>query len=199
MVNREASIERKTNETDIKLKLNIDGVGNSIIDTGIGFCDHMLAAFAKHGRFDLEVKCVGDLEVDAHHSVEDIGIALGQGLKECLGDKAGITRMGDATVPLDEAVVQTVVDLSGRSFASIDLEFSSPLIGELPSELIAHMLESIAMNSLITLHVIQKSGKNDHHIAESAFKSFARALDVASSYDKRIDGNVPSTKGTLNS
>ena len=199
MKNRESFIERKTNETDIEVKLNIDGVGDSKIDTGIGFCDHMLSAFAKHGRFDLEVKCVGDLEVDAHHSVEDIGIAVGQALNECLGNRAGITRMGDATVPLDEAVVQTVVDLSGRPFASVDLTFVSPLIGELPSELISHMLDSIAINALITLHVIQKSGKNDHHIAESAFKSFARALDVASSYDKRIDGNVPSTKGTLNS
>ena len=117
MTKRESSIERKTNETDIKVKLNIDGTGDSKIDTGIGFCDHMLSAFAKHGRFDLEVKCIGDLEVDAHHSVEDIGIAVGQALNECLGARSGITRMGDATVPLDEAVVQTVVDLSGRPFA----------------------------------------------------------------------------------
>ncbi|MFB0900715.1 MAG: imidazoleglycerol-phosphate dehydratase HisB [Dehalococcoidia bacterium] len=197
MTNRVSKVQRKTNETDIEVYLNIDGTGKSNINTGIGFCDHMLSAFAKHGRFDLNVDCTGDLEVDAHHSIEDIGISIGKAINESLGDRSGINRMGDATVPLDEAMVQSIVDISGRPFASIDLTFNSPIIGEMPSELISHMLDSIAINALITLHIVQKSGKNDHHIAESAFKSFARALDAASTFDLRINGNVPSTKGTL--
>jgi imidazoleglycerol-phosphate dehydratase len=194
---RQAVVDRETAETKIHVELNVDGRGLASVRTGIGFYDHMLNAFAKHGRFDLELTCEGDLEVDAHHTMEDCALALGAAFDRALGDRAGLVRMGDALVPLDEALVQAVVDLSGRPFAAIGLDFVGERIGEAPTEMVPHVLQSFSVGARLTLHVRQLAGANDHHIAEATMKALGRALDAATHLEERIAGEVPSTKGTL--
>jgi imidazoleglycerol-phosphate dehydratase len=194
---RRATVDRETGETKVHVDLYVDGAGRAEVSTGIGFYDHMLTAFARHGRFDLTVNATGDLEVDAHHTMEDTAIALGQAFDQALGDRAGIVRMGDALVPLDEALVQVAVDISGRAFAATSFDFVGERIGEAPSEMVPHVLSSFANGARLTLHVRQLEGANDHHIAEAAMKALGRALDAATRIDDRIAGEVPSTKGTL--
>lgn len=194
---RRATVDRETAETKIHVELNVDGTGRADIATGIGFYDHMLTAFAKHGRFDITLTCAGDLEVDSHHTMEDCALALGTAFDRALGDRAGLVRMGDAAVPLDEALVQAVLDLSGRPFAAIGLDFVGERIGEAPAEMVSHVLQSFSVGARLTLHVRQLAGANDHHIAEAAMKALGRALDAATRLDPRIAGEVPSTKGTL--
>ena len=197
MGERRASVDRETAETRVHVGLNVDGQGSAEVNTGVGFYDHMLSAFAKHGRFDLTVSCEGDLHVDAHHTMEDVALALGAAFDRALGERAGIARMGDATVPLDEALVQAVVDISGRPYAATSFDFVGERIGEAPSEMVPHVLRSFATEARITLHVRQLAGANDHHIAEAAMKALGRALDAATRPDDRIAGQVPSTKETL--
>ncbi len=194
---RRVEVTRETAETSIRATLNVDGSGIAEVSTGIGFFDHMLTAFAKHGRFDLTVAATGDLHVDAHHTMEDVALVVGQAFDQALRDRAGIVRMGDALVPLDEALVQCVVDISGRPFGVIDLDFVGPMIGEAPSQMVEHVLHSFATAAKLTLHVRQLAGANDHHIAEAAMKALGRALDKATALDPRIVGQVPSTKDTL--
>ena len=196
MSERRASQERNTAETKIKLSLNLDGEGNSRINTGIPFFDHMLAQLAKHGGLDLTVRTKGDLEVDAHHTVEDTSLALGQALNEALGDRAGLRRYGDALVPLDECLVQSAVDLSGRPYLVHEEPDLVELIGSYDTTLTRHIWESIVATSQITLHVKVLSGRNAHHVVEAQFKSVARSLRDAVAIDSRVVG-VPSTKGTL--
>jgi imidazoleglycerol-phosphate dehydratase len=193
---RRASVARKTKETDIHLELNVDGRGRSEIGTGIPFLDHMLELFAKHGFFDLVVRATGDLEVDYHHTVEDVGLALGQAFREALGDKTGIRRFGEATVPLDEALVATVVDLSGRPFLAYEVKIRHAKIGTFDVELIHDFMLAMTNQTAMNLHVRMASGRNPHHIVEAAFKSLARALDLATQRDPRVIG-VLSTKGML--
>jgi len=189
-------VARKTTETDIRLSLGIDGRGQYTVETGIPFLDHMLELFAKHGFFDLTVRASGDLEVDYHHTVEDVGLALGQAVREALGDKKGIRRFGEASVPLDEALVTTVVDLSGRPFFVYDVKIEQAKIGAFDVELIHDFLLALANQAGMNLHVRMASGRNPHHIVEATFKSLARALDQATQRDARVVG-VPSTKGIL--
>lgn len=191
---RTANIERKTKETDISLILNLDGAGESVVNTGIGFLDHMLTALSKHGRIDLTLSCKGDLHIDDHHSVEDCGIVLGQAFKAALGDLRGIARYGYAYAPLDESLSRAVVDISGRPFADINLNLQRENIGNLSCEMLSHFLSSFATSAAITLHVDVLKGKNDHHRAESAFKALAVALRAAI---KREGTDIPSTKGVL--
>jgi imidazoleglycerol-phosphate dehydratase len=193
---RQGRVERKTRETDIRLALALDGGGRSTIATGIGFLDHMLTALATHGRFDLEVRCRGDLHVDAHHSVEDVGIALGQALKQALGDKKGVVRFGHAYVPLDEALSRCVVDLSGRPWLHFGVEFKARQIGDMPTELFEDFFWALADHGRLNLHLDTLRGRNAHHIAETLFKSTARALSMAVALDPRVK-DVPSTKGSL--
>src|SRR5262245_1806260 len=193
---RRATVARRTKETDIQLELAVDGRGRSQIETGIPFLDHMLELFAKHGFFDLVVRAHGDLAVDYHHTVEDVGLVLGQAVREALGDKAGIRRFGEATVPLDEALVTTVVDLSGRPFLVYDVRIEQAKIGSFDVELIHDFLLALATQAGMNLHVRMASGRNPHHIVEATFKSLARALDGATQRDPRVTG-VLSTKGVL--
>jgi imidazoleglycerol-phosphate dehydratase len=193
---RRATVARKTKETDIRLELGLDGDGRSGIATGMPFLDHMLELFARHGFFDLTVRAAGDLQVDYHHTVEDVGLVLGQALREALGDKAGIRRFGEATVPLDEALVQTVVDLSGRPFLAYEVKIEQQKIGAFDVELIHDFLLALSNQAGMNLHVRMLAGRNPHHIVEATFKGFARALDVATQRDPRVRG-VLSTKGTL--
>lgn len=197
MNERRAEVVRETAETSIRAAVNLDGTGRAQVSTGIGFYDHMLTAFAKHGRIDVTVEAKGDLHIDAHHTMEDVAIVLGQAVDQALGDRAGIVRMGDSLVPLDEALIQVVIDISGRPFATIDLDFVGPMIGEAPSQMVEHVLHSFATAAKLTLHVRQLAGANDHHIAEAAMKALGRALDQATALDPRIAGQVPSTKDTL--
>lgn len=193
---RTAEFERKTRETQINVRLSLDGTGAASIGTGIGFFDHMLDSFARHSGFDLTVEAKGDLEVDAHHTVEDVGICLGRALKEALGDRAGVTRFGDAAVPMDEALALAAVDLSGRGILVASLDVKQENIGGFPSHLVVEFLRSLAYNGGVTLHVRQLAGENPHHIVESVFKSVARALSQACVL--REDTNdIPSTKGVL--
>lgn len=194
---RTAHIRRETRETTIDLSLDVDGTGRSEISTGIGFLDHVLDSLARHSRFDLTIRATGDLHIDAHHTAEDIAIVLGQALDQALGEKRGLRRFADAAVPLDEALIQVALDLSGRGFAAIDLPFKGEMIGTLPTEMISHFLYSFAIEGRLTLHVRLLAGENDHHRAEAAFKALARALEVATRVDPRIAGQVPSTKGAL--
>jgi imidazoleglycerol-phosphate dehydratase len=196
MARRRGSVERKTRETDIRLRLDLDGEGKSRIATGIGFFDHMLTAFSTHGRFDVELRCKGDLHVDAHHSVEDVGIALGQALREALGDKKGIVRFGHAYVPLDEALSRCVIDLSGRPYLHYDVTFKARQIGEMPTELFEDFFWALADHGRLNIHLEAIRGRNAHHIAETLFKSAARALSMAVARDPRVKG-IPSTKGSL--
>lgn len=194
-MSRSSRIERVTTETSITVGLEIDGSGQAIVDTGIGFYDHLLTSFAHHALFDLDLNAKGDLEIDDHHTVEDAALALGEALAAALADRAGITRFGNATVPMDEALAAAAVDISGRPFAIVDLSLRSERIGNLTCQNISHALEAFARTSGITLH-LTASGTNDHHIAEASFKALARALMMATAIDPRRQG-VPSTKGTL--
>ncbi|GBR04974.1 imidazoleglycerol-phosphate dehydratase [Gluconacetobacter liquefaciens] len=194
---RTATIHRVTSETDITLRLNLDGTGQSRIATGIGFFDHMLTALARHGLFDLEIEAKGDLHIDFHHTTEDIGIALGQAFVRAIGDKRGIRRFGHALVPLDEALSEVVVDISGRPFLAWSVDFTRDKIGEMDTELFEEFFRAFAMSALLTLHVTQKAGRNCHHIAEASFKAAARALRMAAEPDPRAAGSIPSTKGVL--
>lgn len=193
---RTACIERNTKETQIKIELNLDGTGTSEIETGIGFFDHMLTHLAKHGLLDLRVHCKGDLEVDAHHTVEDVGIAIGKTIAEAVGDKAGLTRYGSSVVPMDEALVMTALDISGRGSLAYGVSIAKEMVGSFDSELAPEFFKSVCANAGINAHIRQLDGGNAHHVIEAAFKSFARALREAVSIDPRIQG-VPSTKGTL--
>jgi imidazoleglycerol-phosphate dehydratase len=193
---RRATIRRKTRETDIVLAFDLDGTGRSRISTGIGFLDHMLTAFATHGRFDLDVTCKGDLHVDAHHSVEDVGIALGDALIQTLGDKKGIVRFGHAYVPLDEALSRCVIDLSGRPFLHYDVTFRAKELGTMPTELFEDFFWALADHGRLNIHLDLIRGRNSHHIAETLFKASTRALSMAVARDPRVMG-VPSTKGVL--
>ena len=195
---RKAYIERKTAETDIKLRLCLDECGkNTNIDTGCGFFDHMLTLFAKHARIDLDVRCVGDVKVDYHHSVEDIGICLGLALKEALGEGKGIRRYGNMLLPMDESLVLCALDLSGRSYLAYGLEIPTEKIGDFDSELVEEFFLALTRNAGLTLHLKQLDGRNSHHIAEAAFKAFARALREAISIDESAKDEIPSTKGVL--
>ncbi len=194
---RTATIERTTKETQVTLALNIDGTGQAMINTGVGFFDHMLEQIAKHGQFDLTVRCTGDLHVDEHHTVEDVAICFGQALREALGDRAGIVRTAHAFVPMDEALCFAAIDISGRPFAVVDASFGSDRIGGLAADLVWHIFQSIATHAQITAHLRVHYGRNDHHKAEGLFKAFGRALDAATRIDERLGSQVPSTKGVL--
>jgi imidazoleglycerol-phosphate dehydratase len=194
---RTATLTRTTSETDIALTLALDGTGQAEIATGIGFLDHMLTAFARHGLFDLTVRAKGDLHIDFHHTTEDVGIVLGQALATALGDKRGIRRFGHALVPMDEALAEVAVDLSGRPFIAWDVAFAQPKIGEMDTELFEEFFRALAMNGLLTLHVQRRAGHNAHHVAEACFKAAARALRMATEADPRAAGVIPSTKGSL--
>ncbi|GBR06599.1 imidazoleglycerol-phosphate dehydratase HisB [Acetobacter oeni] len=194
---RIASLQRVTGETDISVTVSLDGTGAASVDTGIGFFDHMLTALAKHGMIDLDIVAKGDLHIDFHHTVEDTGIALGQAIGRALGDKRGVRRFGSALVPLDEALAEVVVDLSGRPFLAWSVEFPASTVGEMDTELFEEFFRAFAMAAMMTLHVTKKTGRNCHHIAESAFKATARALRMAVEYDPRAAGAIPSTKGIL--
>lgn len=194
---RSAKIERKTKETQITVQLNLDGKGQAEIQTGIGFLDHMLTQIAVHGLFDLHVKAVGDLEVDPHHTVEDCGLALGTAFQLALGDKKDIVRTALATVPMDEALGQVVIDFSGRPYAVNKTTWSSPMVGGLDTSLLEHFFESFAATSASTLHCQTHYGRDNHHMAEALFKSFGRALAGAVKIDPRRQGQIPSSKGVL--
>lgn len=196
---RSAERSRETRETRIELRLELDGSGEADVQTGIGFFDHMLDAFARHGLFDLYVRCDGDLHIDGHHTVEDVGITLGAAFNEAVGDKRGIVRYADATVPLDEALVRAVVDISGRPFLhhSVPLPADQPRIGEFDAALLGEFWRGFAMEARVTMHLDGLRGDNAHHIVEAAFKAAARALDGATTVDPRRSSSVPSTKGVL--
>ena len=194
---RTASIRRKTAETDITLALTIEGTGQGDIATGCGFLDHMLTLFARHGRFDLTVQCNGDTYVDDHHTVEDIGICLGDAFAQALGDKRGIVRYGSTLLPMDEALILTAVDISGRGMLCCDLSIPTEKVGTFDTELAEEFLLAFVRRADLTLHVRQLSGKNSHHIIEGMFKSLARTLAAAASIDQRFAGEIPSTKGVL--
>jgi imidazoleglycerol-phosphate dehydratase len=193
---RAAIIERKTKETEIKLDLKLDGAGNSVIQTGVGFFDHMLTHIAKHGLLDLNLTARGDLEVDAHHTVEDVGIVFGQAVKEALGKKVGIGRYGDAMIPMDEALVLVAIDLSGRPYLQFRAELGKGQLGGFDLELVEEFFRSVAVNAGMNLHIRLLDGNNSHHCCEAIFKAFGRALAAAVKIDERIKG-VPSTKGIL--
>ena len=194
---RNAEIVRKTAETDIKLTLNLDGKGASVIDTGCGFLDHMLTLFASHGRFDLFVRCAGDMEVDAHHTAEDIGICLGQAFTQCLGDKKGIERYGYMILPMDEALILSAVDISGRAHLEFSAEIPAEKVGDFDTELCEEFWEAFTREARLTLHIRQLAGKNSHHIIEGIFKSVAHTLGKAVAIDPRFSDEIPSTKGVL--
>ncbi len=196
-MSRTAAITRTTSETDIQLTLALDGSGASDVSTGVGFLDHMLTALARHALFDLAVRATGDLHIDDHHTVEDVGIVLGQAFAQAIGDKRGICRYGHAAVPMDEALVEATVDISGRPLLVWSVNFNVPTIGTMDTELFEEFFRAFAHNALVTLHVHAKAGRNGHHIAEACFKALARALRVAAELDPRADDAVPSTKGTL--
>ncbi len=194
---RVATIARKTAETDIHLTLNLDGQGNSDIQSGCGFLDHMLTLFAKHGGFDLTLTCKGDTYVDDHHTVEDIGICLGQALTEALGDKRGICRYGYFILPMDEALILTALDLSGRTTLCCELELPAQKVGSFDTELVEEFFAALSRSGALTLHIRQMAGKNTHHIIEGTFKSFARSLKAAVAIDEKNADKIPSTKGSL--
>jgi len=194
---RNATVTRDTGETAIRVDLELDGSGRADVSTGVGMLDHMLHQLARHGGFDLTVQASGDLHVDAHHTSEDVAIAVGRALDDALGDRAGIARFADRTVPLDEALIQVALDLSGRPYAAIDLDFPAPMIGELPSSMARHILETVAHEGRLALHVRQLAGENEHHIIEATFKALARCLRDAVRVVE--ESGAPSTKGTLSS
>lgn len=194
--NRRAVVTRATGETDITVELDLDGTGTCLIDTGVPFFDHMLNAFGRHGLFDLTVRAIGDIEVDAHHTVEDTGIVLGQAFTQALGDKAGITRFSDVCIPMDETLVQAAVDISGRGQAYCDLPIPTERVGSFDTELAVEFFYAFARDARVTLHVRELAGANSHHIIEAAFKAAGRAMRYACELDPRVSG-VPSTKGSL--
>ncbi len=194
---RSATISRKTSETDITLSLDLDGTGKADIATGIGFLDHMLTALARHALFDLTVRADGDLHIDMHHTTEDVGIVLGRAVAQALGEKRGIRRFGSAVVPMDEALAEAAIDISGRPFLAWSVSFAQPKVGAMDTELFEEFFRAFATNALITLHVVQKAGTNTHHVAEACFKALARALRVAVEMDPRVGDAIPSTKGSL--
>ena len=196
MEERIASVIRKTKETDISVKLNIDGTGKADIETGIGFFDHMLEAFAKHGLFNLEVKVKGDLNVDGHHTVEDTGIVLGQALLQAIGDKKGIRRYGSEILPMDESLVLAAVDLCGRPYFVMDAAFTSPMVGDFDTQLVNEFFYAVSYSAMMNIHLRVLTGSNDHHKIEAMFKAFAKAVDTATMVDPRIT-DVLSTKGAL--
>ena len=195
---RAASLSRKTRETDIQVEVTLDGSGLSEISTGVGFFDHMLDQIARHSLIDLKIQAKGDLHIDFHHTVEDVGIALGQAIRKALGDLKGITRYADVHLPMDETLTRVALDISGRAFLVFNTTFHTPKIGEFDTQLVREFVQAFAMNAGLTLHVETLYGVNDHHISESCFKGLARALRIAISIDERQSGRVPSTKGTLN-
>ena len=194
---RVSKISRKTAETDIKLTLSLDGTGKSNVNTGCAFLDHMLTLFSKHSHYDLDVKCVGDTDVDYHHTVEDVGICLGKAFLEAVGDKKGIKRYGDRILPMDEALILSAVDISGRSYLGYALDIPSYRVGDFDTELCEEFLKSFVHEARINLHVRQLAGTNSHHIMEGAFKSIARSLSEATTVDERYSSEIPSTKGVL--
>lgn len=194
---RQAEVSRKTGETEIRIRLDLDGTGKNVIDTGVGFLDHMLTLFARHGRFDLEVSCKGDTYVDDHHSVEDIGIALGKAFEQALGDKKGIVRYGSTILPMDESLILSAVDLSGRGLLVYDLQIPAEKVGAFDTELTEEFFRALAHNACATLHIRQLAGGNSHHIIEGAFKSVARSLRTAVAIDPACADEIPSTKGVL--
>ena len=193
---REATVERNTTETKIKIGLNIDGSGKSDIDTGIGFFDHMLEGFAKHGLFDLNVKIDGDLNVDCHHSIEDCGIVLGQAIKEAVGDKKGIKRFGYFILPMDDALALVSIDLGGRPFLNFECEYSVEKCGDMETDMVREFFYALCYSAMMNIHIKMLNGVNAHHMTEAIFKAFAKALDQATSFDERIEG-VASTKGVI--
>ena len=193
---RTAEIKRETRETNIAMTLNLDGVGKSYIKTGVGFFDHMLEGFAKHGFFDLDLKAEGDLHVDPHHTVEDVGIVLGKAIKDAIGDKKGISRFGYFILPMDDALALCSLDLGGRTYFDFDCEFETERVGTFETQLVREFFYAVCSNAEMNLHIKMLSGRNDHHKAEAIFKAFAKALDMAVSFDDRIS-DVLSTKGTL--
>ena len=194
---RNSEINRKTAETDISLKLDVDGMGENKIDTGCGFLDHMLTLFSRHGGFDLELKCIGDTNVDYHHTVEDIGIVLGKALNEALGEMRGIKRYGSFILPMDESLILSAVDISGRSYLGFKLNIPTQRVGDFDTELVREFFEAFVRNANITLHISQLEGYNSHHIIEGAFKSVARSLKEAVEIEERFKNQIPSTKGVL--
>ena len=194
---RQATVKRATKETDIEVSVDLDGSGAAAVATGIGFLDHMLDLLARHSRIDIRVNAKGDLHIDHHHTTEDVGIALGQAVKQALGDMKGITRYADVHVPMDEALTRVAIDVSGRPFLVFDAEFTRDKVGTFDTELVQEWFQAFAMNSGVTLHVKTLYGSNDHHIAESCFKALARALRAALAIDPRAAGEIPSTKGRL--
>ncbi len=196
MGDRIATVTRNTNETKISVKLNIDGSGKSVINTGIGFFDHMLEAFAKHGLFDLEVEVNGDLNVDGHHTVEDTGIVLGKAILEAIGDKKGIRRYGNEILPMDESLVLSAIDLCGRPYYVMDAEFTAPMVGNFDTQLVSEFFYAISYSAMMNIHLRVLTGSNDHHKIEAMFKAFAKSLDMATTVDSRIT-DVLSTKGAL--
>ncbi|MCR5292127.1 MAG: imidazoleglycerol-phosphate dehydratase HisB [Eubacterium sp.] len=196
-MDRKATVERKTGETDIKLTINLDGKGKADVNTGIGFFDHMLISFAKHGRFDLDLSCEGDLYVDSHHTIEDVGIVLGKAIKEAVGDKAGIARYASFIMPMDETLVLSAVDLSGRPYLNYDLKLTTPRVGYFDTEMTREFFYAVSYAGEMNLHLKQLDGSNNHHIIEAAFKAFANALRQAVKIDPEYEGEILSTKGTL--
>ncbi len=197
MTGRNATIKRKTSETEIEISINLDGSGIAEVDTGIGFFDHMLTSFAKHGFFDLTVKAVGDLQVDSHHTIEDTGIVLGQAIEKALGNKAGIKRFGQRLLPMDETLVLCAVDLSGRPYLGFDLCLTVPQVGYFDTEMVKEFFYALSYSAGMNLHFCQMRGENNHHIIEAAFKAFAKAMDEACSQEERLSGSLLSTKGAL--
>ena len=194
---RVGTIRRSTAETEVTLSLALDGTGRTRIATGIGFLDHMLTAFGRHAMFDLEITAKGDLEVDFHHTTEDVGIVLGQAFSQAIGDKRGIRRYGQALVPMDEALCEAAIDISGRSFLAWDVSFPRDTVGAMDTELFEEFFRGFACNAGLSLHLIRRAGRNSHHIAEACFKACARALRMAAEPDPRAAGVIPSTKGVL--
>ena len=196
-MSRTASLTRTTSETDIALTLDLDGSGEADIATGIGFLDHMLTALARHALFDIRLVAKGDLHIDFHHTTEDVGIVLGQAFATAIGDKRGIRRFGHALLPMDEALAEAAVDISGRPFLAWDVTFETPKVGEMDTELFEEFFRAFAFNARVTLHVVRRAGRNAHHVAEACFKAMARALRMAAEADPRAAGMIPSTKGAL--
>ena len=194
---RTATLTRTTSETDISVTLDLDGTGRADVATGVGFLDHMLTALARHGLFDLTVRAAGDLHIDFHHTTEDVGIVIGAAIASALGDKRGVRRFGHALIPMDEALAEVAVDLSGRPFLAWDVAFERPKIGEMDTELFEEFFRALAFNALVTLHVTRRAGHNAHHVAEACFKAAARALRMAVEPDPRVGDAIPSTKGAL--
>jgi imidazoleglycerol-phosphate dehydratase len=196
-MSREGTVHRQTAETDVMVRWELDGNGQAQIETGIGFLDHMLAHVARHGRFDLDVRARGDLHIDAHHTAEDVALTMGRALNQALGERRGIRRMGHAIVPMDEALALVAVDLSGRPYTACDLGLKGEMLGTLPTEMVEHVLLSLATEGRFNLHARCLAGSNDHHKVEAIFKALARALDEATSIDARLGDTIPSTKGAL--